>query len=155
MVTLPILKLKLSVLSLPAKSLVLFTENIQRVQEDCGFYSKRNNSGKGKGWFCGSSTRWWSPDHVFKNTDKSKSEKTMVVLSAFQQLPLSSLLTRGPPPRPSWLPKPDSEALVFSATPALSQKLQTETWGLDEIWSQYSLQWWGAGGKVLMLEGPF
>lgn len=82
---------------------------------------------------------------MFKNTDKSKSEETMMVLSAFQQLPLSSLLTPGRSPRPSLLPKSDTGALVFSATPALSQKLQTETWGPDEIWTQHSLELWEGG----------
>lgn len=83
----------------------------------------------------------------FKNTDASKSKKTMVVLSAFQQLPLSSLLTPGPPPRPSLLPKPDTDALVFSATPALSQnfRLKPGDWmkpGLSTAWNR----------GVLMLE---
>lgn len=88
---------------------------------------------------------------MFKNTDKSKSEKTMVVLSAFQQLPLSSLLTRGPPPRPSWLPKPDSEALVFSATPALSQnfRLKLGDWMKSGLSTACNGGGWGA---VLMLE---
>lgn len=86
---------------------------------------------------------------MFKNTDKSKSEETMVVLSAFQQLPLSSLLTSGPSPRPSLLPKPDTGALVFSATPALSQnfRLKLGDWmksGLSTAWN--------CGRGVLMLE---
>ena len=77
---------------------------------------------------------------MFKNTDTSKSEKTMVVLSAFQPLPLSSLLTPGPPPRPSLLPKPDTDALVFSATPALSQnfRLKLGDWmkcGFGTAWN--------------------
>lgn len=45
----------------PAKSLVLFTENIQRVKEDCGFCSKRNNNGKGR---VDDSVSGWSRGHV-------------------------------------------------------------------------------------------
>ena len=70
----------------------------------------------------------------------------MVVPSAFQQLPLSSLLTPGPPSRPSWLPKPDSEALVFSATPALSQNFRLKLG--DWMKSGLSTACNGGGGRA-------
>ena len=86
---------------------------------------------------------------MFKNTDKSKSGEAMVVLSAFHQLPLSSLLTPGPSPRPSLLPKPDTGALVFSAMPALPQNFRLKLG--DRMKSGLSTAW-NCGREVLMLE---